>query len=263
MVRFFRHLILATTVLLLLSLSLPAADLMILTENLAPLNFVKEGVLVGPAVDMVKEIQRRVGSHAQIQVYPWARAYKMALEEENIILFGMAYTQVRRDRFYWIGPIARKSDIFVARKGSGIHINSLEDAKRVERIGTLRDDTKEIYLKSRGFTNLVPTHDDQRNAKKLALGRIDLWVTKKPGVKTICDLAEVDYRKLEEIYTIRQLDISIAVSRKTSVAIVQRWKAAFDEMLADGTVLKIQKKWNRLLEDDPFPEINVNSKTNY
>jgi len=255
-----RQFIIVAAILLFFSPSLLAAELMILTENLAPLNFVKDGVLMGPAVEMVQEIQRRVGSRAQIQIYPWARAYKMALEEENIILFGMARTKERQDKFNWIGPIARKTDIFVAKKGSGIKISSLEDAKKVEFIGTLRDDNKERYLKMHGFTNLVPTHDDQRNAKKLALDRIDLWVTKKPGYKTICDLAGVNYREIEEVYDIRELDICIAVSKKTSDVILQIWKNTFNEMAADGTIMQIKKKWNRILDDDPFPEIENKSK---
>ena len=102
----------------------------------------------------------------------------------------------------------------------------------------------------------MPTHDDQRNAKKLVLGRIDLWATKKPGLKTICNLAGVDYHEIEEVYSIRESTISIAVSRKTSEAVLIKWRSAFNEMLADGTILKIKKKWNMKLEDAPFPEIS-------
>jgi polar amino acid transport system substrate-binding protein len=236
--------------------SVAADGLMILTENLPPLNYVENGVLVGPAVEMVKEIQRRVGSNDQIQVYPWARAYQMALEEENIILFGMARTKVREDKFKWIGPLSEKRDVLVAKKGSGIKIKNLEDAKKVAHIGTLRDDAKEMFLKEHGFNNLVPTHDDQRNANKLVHGRIDLWATKKPGLKTICRLAGVDYHEIEEVYSMRMSTISIAVSKKTSDAIVQRWRTAFKEMIVDGTILQIQKNWNMRLDDDPFPEIS-------
>jgi polar amino acid transport system substrate-binding protein len=238
---------------------LHAAELMILTEDLAPLNFIKDGVLMGPAVEIVQEIQRRVGSRAQIQFYPWARAYKMALEEENIVLFGMAQTEERQDKFNWIGPIARKTDIFVAKKGSGIKINSLEDAKKVERIGTLRDDIKERFLKRHGFQNLVSTHDDRKNAQKLVLGRIDLWATKKPGYRMICELAGVNHHEIEEVYCIRQLHISIAISKQTPNSIVKQWETAFNEMSADGTIMQIKKKWKRILEDDPFPEITGES----
>jgi len=234
-----------------------SAELTILTENMPPLNYLKDGVLVGPSVEIVKEIQRRVGSHEQIKVYPWARAYKIALEEENVVLFGTTYTKVRHDKFKWIGPLATKRDILVAKKGSGIKINSLEDAKKVKRIGTLRDDTRERLLKRLGFTNLEPVSDEQKNAKKLVLGRIDLWTYKKPGLKTVCELAGVDYNEIEEVYHLRKIDLMIAFSKKTSDSIVQKWRNGFNEMLADGTIMQIRKKWNFKLEDEPFPEIEA------
>ncbi|MEJ2234488.1 MAG: transporter substrate-binding domain-containing protein [Syntrophobacterales bacterium] len=232
-----------------------SAELTILTENLPPLNYVEDGVLVGPSVDTVREIQRRVGSNEEIKVYPWARAYKMALEEENIVLFGMTHTEVRHDQFKWIGPLATKRDILVAKKGSGIRINSLEDAKKVKRIGTLRDDTRERLLKSQGFTNLEPVSDEQMNARKLVLGRIDLWTYKIPGLRTVCDLAGVDYKEMEEVYSLREINVDIAFSKKTSDAIVQKWNNAFNQMTADGTLMKIRKRWNNKLPDAPFPEI--------
>ena len=232
-----------------------SAELTILTENLPPLNYLQDGVLVGPSVETVREIQRRVGSHEEIKVYPWARAYKMALEEENVILFGTTYTKVRHDKFKWIGPLATKRDILVAKKGSGIKINSLEDAKKVKRIGTLRDDTRGRLLERLGFTNLDPVSDEQKNAKKLVRGRIDLWTYKKPGLRTVCDLAGVNYNELEEVYHLRKSELMIAFSKKTSDSIVQTWRNAFNEMLADGTIMKIRKKWNAKLEDSPFPEI--------
>ena len=230
-------------------------ELTILTENMPPLNYVENGVLVGPSVEIVREIQRRVGSHEPIQVYPWARAYKMSLEQENVVLFGMTHTEARHDQFKWIGPLATKRDILVAKKGSGITINSLEDAKKVKSIGTLRDDTRERLLESLGFTNLEPVSDEQLNAKKLVLGRIDLWTYKIPGLRTICELAGLDYNQVEEVYHLREITLDIAFSKKTSDSIVERWRKAFNEMLADGTIMRIQKKWNRKLEDDPFPEI--------
>jgi polar amino acid transport system substrate-binding protein len=233
-----------------------SAELTILTENLPPLNYVKDGVLVGPSVEIVKEIQRRVGSHAKILVYPWARAYKMALEDENVVLFSMTYTKVRHDKFKWIGPLAKKKDILVAKKGSGIKIISLEDAKKVKRIGTLRDDTRERLLKRLGFTNLEPVSDEQKNAQKLVLGRIDLWTYKKPGLRTVCELAGVDYTEIEEVYHLREIELMIAFSKKTSDSIVQKWKNAFNEMLTDGTIMQIRRKWNDKIPDTPFPEIN-------
>jgi polar amino acid transport system substrate-binding protein len=236
--------LLVASVFLVLVQPLLSAELTILTENLPPLNYVKDGMLVGPSVEIVKEIQKRVGSSEEIKVYPWARAYKMALEDENVVLFGMTHTEVREDIFKWVGPLATKRDILVAKKGSGIKINNLEDAKKVNRIGTLRDDTRERLLQSHGFTNLESVSDEQKNAKKLVMGRIDLWAYKQPGLKTVCELAGVDYNEIEEIYHLRVIDVSIAFSKKTSDSIVQKWRKAFNDMVADGTVKKIRDKWD-------------------
>ena len=224
--------------------SVPAAELTILTENLPPLNYVQGDILVGPSVDIVREIQRRVGSTVPIRVYPWARAYKMALEEKNVVLFSTTYTEDRKDRFKWIGPLATKRDILVARKDAGITIKTLADAKQVSRIGTLRDDTRERFLLMHGFTNLESVSDEQKNAQKLMLGRIDLWAYKKPGFRTVCKLAEVDPDLFVEVAHLKESELKIAFSKKTSDAIVARWQKAFDDMMADGTVQQIKDKWN-------------------
>jgi polar amino acid transport system substrate-binding protein len=223
---------------------LHAASLRILTEDLPPLNYVKDGVLLGPSVEMVKEVQRRIGSTAEIKVYPWARAYQMALEEENVVLFGVSHTPAREDKFKWVGPLATKRDILVAKKGSDLVITSLEDARKVRRIGVLRDDTKEEFLERHAFTNLEPVSDERKNAQKLVMGRIDLWVFKKPGLKTVCDLAGVDYDAVEEVFHLRETNVDIAFSINTPAAVVEQWRAAFAEMLADGTVEAIRKKWD-------------------
>ena len=220
-----------------------SAELTILTENLPPLNYVEKGVLTGSSVEIVKEIQRRVGSSDPIQVYPWARAYRMALDEKNVILFGMTHTKDRHDKFKWVGPLAKKRDILVAKKGSGIKINTLEDAKKVKRIGTLRDDTREKLLTSYGFTKLYSVSDEQKNARKLVMGRIDLWAYKSPGVKKVCELAGVNPNELEEVFHLREINLMIAFSNKTSDTIVERWQEAFDEMSKDGTLKIIQEKW--------------------
>ena len=252
-----KQLILVFTFLaLIVSPSAYCNELTVLTEDLPPLNYIDNGALVGPSVEIVKEIIKRLGTNEPIHVYPWARAYKMALEEKNVVLFGMTYTEVRKDKFKWVGPLAVKRDILVGKINSDIKIETLEDAKKVKRIGTLLDDTRGRMLEGLGFKNLEPVTDEKLNAQKLAIDRIDLWAYKIPGLRTVCDLAGVDYRKFEEVYHLREIELMIAFSKKTPDAIVKTWNEAFIEMSRDGTILKIRKKWNEILEDDPFPEIN-------
>jgi ABC-type amino acid transport substrate-binding protein len=48
----------------------------------------------------------------------------------------------------------------------------------------------------------------------------------------------------EEVYTLREIDLMIAFSKKTSDSILQKWRDAFNEMVADGTIARIHNKWN-------------------
>jgi ABC-type amino acid transport substrate-binding protein len=70
-----------------------------------------------------------------------------------------------------------------------------------------------------------------------------LWAYKKPGLKTVCELAGVDYNEVVEVFSLREIDVSIAFSKKTSDSIVQKWRNAFNEMSADGTIGQIRNKW--------------------
>ncbi|NJN47058.1 MAG: transporter substrate-binding domain-containing protein [Candidatus Competibacteraceae bacterium] len=76
-----------------------ATTLTLLTEELPPLNFTQDGKLMGFSVDVVREIQRRVGNTDSIEVVPWARGYKAALERPNTVLFSTARTQEREPFF--------------------------------------------------------------------------------------------------------------------------------------------------------------------
>ena len=53
--------------------------LQLLTEELPPLNFTEGDEIRGLSVDLVREIQRRLGKDYPIQVVPWARGYHALL----------------------------------------------------------------------------------------------------------------------------------------------------------------------------------------
>lgn len=69
-----------------------------------------ENKMTGVATNIVKEILLRIGSNAQIEPLPWARAYKYLLEgvddnKENIFLYSMARTELRENSFKWVGRL--------------------------------------------------------------------------------------------------------------------------------------------------------------
>ena len=110
-----------------------AQELTIITEENPPFNFTKDGQPAGATTEVVQEIMHRLGVENTIIVLPWARGYKRLQTEANIALYTYGTDPRKGNAFQWVGPLYASVLVFYARKGSGLEINSLADAKKVPR----------------------------------------------------------------------------------------------------------------------------------
>lgn len=221
----------------------PSFALTIATEDSPPSTIVKNDTLSGISVDIVREIQRRTGDSTRIEVFPWARAYTMASTTPDVVLFATTRTPERDPLFRWIGPIFSIKWGFYALKGKGRPLSSLEDAKTGVIIGTYKDDAREQYLKSQGFTNLESASTQMINIRKLKAGRIDLLVSTNIGVSTMPESAGLKPGELVNVFTFKEVDLYIVFSRGSDEATVAAWEKAFKGMQEDGTLAAIQARW--------------------
>jgi len=197
------------------------------------------GEVTGSATEIVRAIMKKVGTEYPIKVMPWARGYKLAQEGPNVALFSTTRTEQREDMFKWVGPLAIKKWVFFARKGSGIVIESLEDAKKVGSIGTYKDDAKEQMLLKEGFTNLDSASSLNANVKKLMAGRNDLWIAGEMEALLIAKQEGIDPAELEPVFVVKEAKLYVAFSKDTPDEIVSAWQAAYDELAAEGEVERI------------------------
>ncbi|MBA4366572.1 MAG: hypothetical protein C0403_02920, partial [Desulfobacterium sp.] len=56
----------------------------VVTENWSPYNFEEKGVVKGSSTETVRKVLEKANIKHTIKVYPWARSYKMALEQKNV-----------------------------------------------------------------------------------------------------------------------------------------------------------------------------------
>lgn len=129
------------------------------------------------------------------------------------------------------------------QKGSGIQINSLDDARKVKKIGTYKDDAAEAFLKEQGFTNIESVVNDQSNVKKLMAGRINLWIVGQLQGLFKAKTAIGDASSLEKVFDVKETLLYIAFSKSTSDGDIAKWQAELDKMKADGTYDAILKKY--------------------
>jgi len=216
--------------------------LTILTEEFPPVNFTKNGKPVGFAVEIVQEILKRENRSDSIQVAEWAEGYEKALNAPNVAIFSMVRTIQRDPLFQWVGPVVDIHMLFYAQKNSGIRIHALNDAKQINKIAVMAQDSNEQFLKIKGFTNLQSFPTLLAGGKALKDGWVDLWASYNIFFLNISDQSGIKPEDFEPIYTFKTEKLYIAFSKGTSSDIVHRWQRRLDEMKNDGTFDRIEEK---------------------
>jgi polar amino acid transport system substrate-binding protein len=204
----------------------------------------ENGKLRGFTVEIVREIQKRIGNQIEIEPIPWARAYDMGLREPNIVLFTASRNADRENKFHWITQITTRRSVFFAKRDSPLKINSIEDAKKVSSIGVKLKENRTKYLEERDFTNLEGVPLQEHNLLKLIKGRIDLIFMSTLEAAALAKKKGVSFIEIEPKFTVYSNDSYIIMSKNgTSPKIVKKWQEAAKAIKDDGTFERIGEKW--------------------
>lgn len=227
-----------------LALAEPEDGLLLTAEDLAPYNFTQNGKFSGVATEKIEEIMRRTRIPYRIQVLPWARAYHMAQTRANTCAFSTNRTPEREAQFRWIGPLGSNRWTLYGLAKRDWHIDSLEAARPL-RIGTYNGDSRDSYLRARGF-QVDASNADASNMQKLLLGRIDLWASSDMGAGQIAkDQGLAD--KVVPVLTFNRTELYLACHASLDERLVTRMNEALRAMQADGSAAAIDKRYAHLL----------------
>jgi polar amino acid transport system substrate-binding protein len=219
-------------------------NLQIITEEYPPISFTnKAGEIDGLAVDVVKEIMKRLGINQKIEVLPWARAYKEAVKGPNFVLFSVGRTRQRESLFNWVGSMFEMKSSFYAKKGSEIKISNLENAKKLASIGTYRDSYDEQFLKEKGFKNLDSVRNNVLNIKKLMADRLEVFTATNTTISSMLKRAGYSINDVERVFTFLKVGNFIVFSKQIPPGIVNLWQQEFENIRDEGLLAKIRKKW--------------------
>lgn len=222
---------------------IPPGIFQLVTEEYPPVTFKQDGKPSGFVTDMVREIARRQGIPDNIRLTSWKNAYNMALLYPKVVLFSAERTPEREKLFQWVGPVGKNSAILYAKKGSGIRLSSLEDAKKLAAIATTTNWFTEQHLKREGFKNLLSSPDPSSNVKQLMNGEAQLSVFTDITIPEIVRQAGYAMQDLEPVFTVSQTYFYIAISRDTPAEVVQAWQSTLDALKRDGTFEKIYRRY--------------------
>ncbi len=199
----------------------------------------------GPATEVVEKTLLAAGqTDYQVRLYPWARAYDMALNEPDVLIYLLARTPAREQQFKWAGEIKKiQYHLFRLRERSHINVKSLADAKNYT-VGVVRDDVRQQFLQGKGFTRLAVSAQWIDSFNKLIQQQVDLVPLADDGANLLCAEAHFDCTRLEKVWTLDEISTGLymAYSMATADSTVQKTRAAFDRLKADGTVRRIMER---------------------
>lgn len=219
----------------------PGQSVQVVTEA-TPYSHIKGGRLAGPATEVVEATLRRAGvSDWQARLYPWARAYDLALKEPNVLIYLIARTPAREAQFKWVGEFMKMDfHLYRLREREDIHVSKLDDARRYT-VGVTRDDLRQQYLVSKGFDKLVVSAHNVDNFHKLLAHQVHLVPLPEADAADLCRETGTDCSRLQKVLTLDELStrMYMAFSVSTPDALVRRVQAAFEQIKAEGVVQRL------------------------
>lgn len=227
-----------------------AQSMVAVTEDTyPPYNSIVDGQPQGGSVDFIRAILREAGLESvPVLSFPWARAYEMAQGAQPVIIFSMARTATREKLFKW-GGIVGPYDVFMyaLRTRGDIVVETLDDARNYLS-GTTRNDARELYLLSKGFSlgqHIDSGTDNPTNLRKLMAKRIDLWpIAELVAIETTKSLG-FEYSGLVKAFALPEISNGLwfACSLGTPDEVVARLQAAHAKLVKNGSYAAIWRKY--------------------
>lgn len=222
------------------SIAHASEPLVLLTENFPPYNmssdgksFAREGEIQGIAADLVREMFRRADiPYSMTLRFPWSRVYQQAKDTPNHGVFVLARQPDREQLFKWVGPLGPDDWVLLARAGSTLQLDSLEQAKGL-RIGAYKGDAIAESLHKSGLKPVLVLRD-QDNAKKLASGEIDLWATGDPAGRYLA--RQIGMTAFRTVLRFNGTELYLALNRSVPDEVVNTLQQCLEQMREDGFV---------------------------
>jgi len=204
---------------------------------------IEEGSQPGFAIEIIKEAERRIGRTSDIRFGPWVRSLKTATMNDNVILPAIYRTPSREKQFKWIVEYMTSKTVFLTLNDP---VDSLDQARRLDRIGVTHKSAMDNFLTAQGFTNLDRVDYQQTNISKLMAGRIDAWCLSENLARWAWREAGLPSKQLISGKAIKKTHAWIAAGPMFPDDLAAQYRDAVEKMKADGTIEKILNRYGQV-----------------
>ncbi|MDT0603161.1 substrate-binding periplasmic protein [Thalassotalea castellviae] len=228
------------------TLSSEAKEVKVVTEYLAPYQVNNaDNSLGGLSTEIVQAIFKQANKTPNIIALPWARAYETASSEKNVMIYSIAQTKERLERFHWIGSLINEKLYFWGLKSQ--FPEAIDDLNQLKKfiVASARHSNVAHYLKRNNFKHNYKLVKEDQNILMLFKGRAELIIatelTLKHNAKKL-NLAFDELIKIKE-FTDLNSDLNLAMNLQSDPKLVAEFQRAYTEIKAQGVINAIYKKW--------------------
>lgn len=211
-----------------------SVDMMFVTEDYPPLNYVENGTIRGISVDILRGVLREMDtpvSSDTIRVLPWAKAYEIALSRNNTAVFATVRLPEREHLFKWAGPLDSERKVVCALRENPPVITSPAELNTYT-IGVVKDDSAHLQLLALGVNAsqiyAYPTAQSLISAVKEET--VDLWCYGETVGRYTSGKVTGDPNYFVVVYTLESQDHYFAFNNNTSDQYIAGFQAALDTL---------------------------------
>lgn len=201
-------------------------------EEFPPYNFSANGQPTGVATEMLQALCVAANVTCKIEIVPWARAYRTALNHPNTLVFSTSRTPEREGQFLWIGPIDTRRVWLYVRADSPLDADTVTKIEGL-KIGVVNGDSALEELKAAGIrapAALDPAPTIDSNVQKLLGGRIDAMPAVELGMVWSLKQLGRNFDAVRPVLSYPAYDLYYAINRDSDPELVNALQRAWDSL---------------------------------
>jgi len=221
-----------------------ADDLRLLTHQLDPFTMTELDEPRGFAVDLVNEIMAMTDDRSPVTIVPFARLLAEVEQGPNTAGFIIARTPEREAKLQWVGPLIVTGVYVYVRAKSTLRMETLDDLRKLDRIGVQNGNTDDQFLTERGFTNLERRSSEASTLRGVEADRLSAAPMSELVFERLVrelHLAPSAFRRIP--FKLYDVSLYLGVSKDVPHDRVARWSASLDELKASGRYDLLLKRY--------------------
>lgn len=197
----------------------------IVTEESYPSNYTADdGEIRGFSVEYLEYALQQENVSYDISIYSWNRAYKIASQEDNVLIFPIARTPERESKFHWLHEIMTIKYFIYGLSSRAEEFGQSPDYDQY-KIGVIAGGITQKLIEERGFKNIALAKDYTQLNNLINKNRVDFIASSSFGlVVSRYQYPEgyfTPYMKLSD----REIKLYYALSGRSSTSVAESLKS--------------------------------------